>query len=138
MDRLHETWYHRTRGGFLPTEWKQEALTELHHWNTAWGFFTVTLISTTSVFFQRSMVLDLPCLAFQRHDRPQQRRLLSQGRHHEFSSRPGHSKRHGANIKTMPVGLETRVEMYKTHRVENVHPSCCKTVSSHIKDGVSK
>ena len=39
MDRLHETWYHRTRGGFLPTEWKQEALTELHHWNTSWGFF---------------------------------------------------------------------------------------------------
>ena len=39
MDRLRETWYNRTRVGYLPTAWKQEALTELNHWNRAWGFF---------------------------------------------------------------------------------------------------
>lgn len=39
MDRLRETWYNRTRVGYLPTAWKQEALAELSHWNRCWGFF---------------------------------------------------------------------------------------------------
>ena len=39
MDRLRETWYNRTRVGYLPATWKQEALAELNYWNRAWGFF---------------------------------------------------------------------------------------------------
>lgn len=39
MDRLHETWYNRTRAGYLPAAWKEEALAELNHWNRYWGFF---------------------------------------------------------------------------------------------------
>ena len=62
MDRLHETWYNRTRSGYLPIHWKGEALAELSHWNTVWGFFhrdphlnNIGVLNDEWIFFDLSM-----------------------------------------------------------------------------------